>query len=193
MEEKKGSRKEAILEIARTILIEEGHHRLTMRRLTEKVGIKLASLQYHYPTKNALIGALIEKSVQTYHHITLDLIRSIRVEESDGPIGRLFDIYQDEMESGVFEQLWALSVQDPDLKKQYDGLYLAFWEKVTAEIALFDPQASENACRSRAAMVIALLDGLEIFIGAELLKQNLPSDLQTDVVSQVRAIATGRL
>ena len=140
------SRKESILAIARTILVEEGHHRLTMRRLTEKVGIKLASLQYHYPTKNALIGVLIEKSVQTYHHIMLDLIRSIRSEETDGGIGRLFAIYQDEMESGIFEQLWALSVQDPELKQQYDELYLTFWDSVTAEMELFDPQASESDC-----------------------------------------------
>lgn len=186
------SRKEMILEMARAILIEEGHHRLTMRRLSEKVDIKLASLQYHYPTKNALIGTLIKTSVTTYHTIMLDLIRSIRAKEEVEAVGRLFEIYQDEMASGVFEQLWALSVQDVDLKKQYDQLYADFWDRVTEEMGQFDPQASVQDCRTRAVMVIALLDGLETFVGGATLAPKLPADLAAKIIMQIRAIATGQ-
>jgi len=48
-----------IVQAAREILVSEGFHKLTLRSVANKVGIKLASLQYHFSNRAALIQALI--------------------------------------------------------------------------------------------------------------------------------------
>ncbi|MFK7802156.1 MAG: TetR/AcrR family transcriptional regulator [Anaerolineae bacterium] len=192
MEYKTISRKDAILAIARSILIEEGHYRLTMRHLAEKSGMKLASLQYHFSTKTALISALMAQSIGTYHQMIHQLVRSIGTAGDGAAIGRLFAIYQDEQASGVFEQLWALSVQDAALKQQYEEAYVVFWKTISAEVGRIDPAADEESCRTRAAMIIALLDGLETFFSADTLRSKVPSQLQEQVVKQVKGIALGK-
>lgn len=191
MEYKTISRKDAILEIARSILIQDGHYRLTMRHLAEKSGMKLASLQYHYPTKTELISALMAQSIGTYHQMIHHLVRSIGTGQDNEAIGRLFAIYQDEQASGVFEQLWALSVQDAQLKQQYEEAYIGFWELIDEEVGRFDPTADAETRRTRAAMIIALLDGLETFFSAEQLRTQVPSQLQNQVVLQIKNIVTG--
>lgn len=193
MQYKTLSRKDAILEIARIILIEEGHYRLTMRNLAERSGMKLASLQYHFPTKSELVSALMTQSVTNYHRMIQHLIRSIGTNEDGDALGQLFAVYQDEQASGVFEQLWALSVQDVMLKQQYEELYAAFWETISAEVGRFDPSANTDTKRTRAAMIIALLDGLETFFTAGQLRSKIPALLQDQVVQAVKNIAIGNL
>ena len=50
-------RKLQILASARHILVSQGYHKLTMRNLANEVGIKLASLQYHYKSREDLLIA----------------------------------------------------------------------------------------------------------------------------------------
>ena len=193
MQYKTLSRKDAILEIARIILIEEGHYRLTMRHLAEKSGMKLASLQYHFSTKSELVSALMAQSVTSYHRMIQHLVHSIGTGQDSAAIGQLFAVYQDEQASGVFEQLWALSVQDAALKQQYEELYANFWETISREIGRFDETADAETRRTRAAMIIALLDGLETFFTADQLRLSVPSQLQDQVVQAVKSIATGKI
>jgi len=186
------TRKDAILQIARHILVAEGHYRLTMRNLAEKSGMKLASLQYHYPTKTELVSALMDQSIDTYHRMIWNLVNSIGTSEDKAAIHQLFANYQDEQMNSAFDQLWALSVQDPSLKQQYGEAYASFWEKISDEVGRFDPSADSDTKRTRAAMIISLLDGLETFFSAEQLRQNIPGQLQDQVVTLVRNIATGK-
>ncbi|MFT5197101.1 MAG: AcrR family transcriptional regulator [Cellvibrionaceae bacterium] len=192
MEYKTLSRKDAILEIARYILTTEGHYRLTMRNLAEKSGMKLASLQYHFPTKTELVSALMEQSIGKYHRMILHLVRSIGTNEDSAAIGRLFSVYQDEQTKGVFEQLWALSVQETILKQQYEKLYADFWETISTEVGRFDATADAETKKSRAAIIISLLDGLETFFSADQLRQKVPAQLQNQVVMLIRSVAAGK-
>ena len=59
-----GERKQEIAQAARDILISEGFHKLTLRNVANRVGIKLGSLQYHYNNRAALIGALVEQATE---------------------------------------------------------------------------------------------------------------------------------
>ena len=185
------TRKAEIIQAAQQILIEEGHYRLSMRRVAERVGIKLASLQYHFPSKKALVGLLLAESLAHYHQLVLELVATVAADEDPTALHHLFITYQDSQVSGIFEQLWALSIQEPALKRQYDEAYTSLWQDVTALVHRFDAQANEDQCKTRAALIIALLDGLETFFGTELLRQEMPELLQTAVLAQIKTIANG--
>ncbi|MEM7116349.1 MAG: TetR/AcrR family transcriptional regulator [Chloroflexota bacterium] len=185
------TRKAEIIQAAQQILVEEGHYRLSMRHVAERVGIKLASLQYHFPSKKALIGVLLAESLGHYHQLVLELVTAVSTNEDPTALNHLFTTYQDSQVSGIFEQLWALSIQEPELKRQYDEAYASLWQGVAALVRRFDAQANDAQCKTRAALIIALLDGLETFFGTEQLRQEMPELLQTAVLTQIKAIASG--
>ena len=51
---------QAIIEAASHILIEDGYNGFTLRKVAEAAGISIGNLNYHYPTKVALIDALLD-------------------------------------------------------------------------------------------------------------------------------------
>ena len=59
-------RKEQILQLAIGIIAEEGYGKLTMRALAKASGMKLGALQYHFPTREALLRALTEYIAEEY-------------------------------------------------------------------------------------------------------------------------------
>ncbi len=61
-------RKLQILDAARHILVSQGYHKLTMRNLANEVDIKLASLQYHYKSREDLLIALVEKPLRAMRY-----------------------------------------------------------------------------------------------------------------------------
>ncbi len=187
------TRKEEILQNARDILITHGHHRLTMRHVAENVGIKLASLQYHYPTKSVLIEALLLASVSQYHQLMIQLVQSIGSEDDLALIEQLFATYQDEQESGIFEQLWALSVKDAKLKALYEESYSSLLSSIRTIVGETDTTVDEAQKRIRAILIISLLDGLETFLSAEMLRPNVSLMLSEQVIRTIRGIMLGNI
>ncbi|MEO5807401.1 TetR/AcrR family transcriptional regulator [Devosia sp.] len=58
--ESSDERKLAIAQAARELIIEKGFEGLRTRDIAERVGINIATLHYHVPTKNALIALVAE-------------------------------------------------------------------------------------------------------------------------------------
>lgn len=59
--EPRSGRQQQIVEVAGRILAEEGREALTMRRLANELGIKAPSLYKHFPDKQAVEAALIDR------------------------------------------------------------------------------------------------------------------------------------
>ncbi|MCH7866091.1 MAG: TetR/AcrR family transcriptional regulator [Myxococcales bacterium] len=189
------ARKDEILAAAQRILIEEGHHRLTLRNVAEKVGIKLASLQYHFPNKHDLITALMVSVDENYQGLLESLLGVIDSSATDEAaarvIERVFAEYQDERALNLHEQLWALSIRDSAMMDQYLKGYSNIWESTAEVIGRFDPAATEDERRTRAALLIALVDGLETFLSAEQLRRRLPDSIKTSFSELIKTIARG--
>jgi AcrR family transcriptional regulator len=72
-----GGRPAEILDAAEDLLSKEGLAGFSMRRLADRVGIKLASLQHHFQTKGQLMEALIERSEDLYQQDLTHLLREL--------------------------------------------------------------------------------------------------------------------
>ena len=189
------ARKGEILEAARRILIEEGHHRLTMRNVAQHVGIKLASLQYHFPNREELVIALIQSGNETYQGLVNSLQGDVDSSTTDPAIAamleRVFEEYQDERSLNFHEQIWALSVRDPRMKEHYFEGYTQIWNSAAEIIGRIDPESTEAERRVRAALIIALLDGLEAFLSVKKLRHRLPDTMREDVAKLIKSITRG--
>ena len=54
-------RKSQILEVASELLLERGFHAFSYRDLSDRLGITKASIHHHFPSKEALGGALVDR------------------------------------------------------------------------------------------------------------------------------------
>jgi TetR/AcrR family transcriptional repressor of nem operon len=81
-----------ILDVAQDLIQRRGANAMSYQDLSEAVGIRKASVHYHFPTKQDLIDALIER----YHRYFLGLVDRVVAEESDP--ARMLDRY-----IGLFE------------------------------------------------------------------------------------------
>ena len=59
-------RASAILEAARLLLARDGYAALAMRSVAQQVGVSLSTVQHYYPSRDALIEALLEQTFARY-------------------------------------------------------------------------------------------------------------------------------
>jgi len=59
-----GGRREQILDAARAALIKVGYEKITTRRIAEEAGVNIATLHYHFGTKEALLAEAVRHTMR---------------------------------------------------------------------------------------------------------------------------------
>ena len=86
---KKGGRASEVVQAAYALIAEKGFEGLRTREIAERVGINSATLHYYYPTKEALIGAVVEYLMQELQH------SRISVDDTSSALDRLRGEFED--------------------------------------------------------------------------------------------------
>jgi TetR/AcrR family transcriptional regulator, cholesterol catabolism regulator len=60
--------RERVLSVAEMLFRQRGYNVVTMRDIAEEVGIRQASLYYHFPSKEQLFITVIEQVFERHHH-----------------------------------------------------------------------------------------------------------------------------
>jgi hypothetical protein len=132
---------------------------------------------------------------ETYLSLVESLLGAADSSASDKAVAatldRLFEEYQDEQSLNFNQQLWALSVGEPQSMDQYMDGYLDIWDSAVEMIGRFDPESTDNQRRSRAVLIIALVDGLETFFRAEQLRCRLPETMKETISTLIKSIVRG--
>ena len=55
-----------ILKAARTVFIRDGHAGLSMRMVAEEAGVALGNVSYYFPSKRALLEAMLKEELADY-------------------------------------------------------------------------------------------------------------------------------
>ena len=76
--------KERLLEIASSLIQQKGVNGMSYQHLSDEIGIRKASIHYHFPKKDDLVEALIIRSKENYHQFYLSIANS-----DDSPINKL--------------------------------------------------------------------------------------------------------
>lgn len=96
-------RKDAILDEATRLFAERGYAACSMADLAECVGLRKASLFHHFPSKDDLYGAVLERLMRT-------LSETIAQSISAGPLEEQLDRMSDGMVSAFGEQPFAARI-----------------------------------------------------------------------------------
>ena len=164
-----GERKVSILEAAHEILAKEGYQGFTMRRVAHQAQMHLKTLQHYFSTKkDLLIGVLRYSVLKKYKEFWETLVRK----QSENPrdifqlaIDYLINDAKDPLTSRFFPELWALSTRDPDAADAMEELYALYRSIMDKLIRVLNPTLPEQSVARRAVAIIAMIEGMTLFIG----------------------------
>jgi AcrR family transcriptional regulator len=187
-------RKKEILIAARKILVEDGYHQFTMRSLASKVGIKLASLQYHFPTKEIVLRELMNDASDYYQSsfkARFDIKEKLTPEQK---LSRIVDFILDDHDSkemsAFFIQLEAMAITEESAAKALSKFYQAYWNDIVLFITSFNSKLSKTEKKIRSAVIISLLEGSGIFLTDPALSKALPNTYKKYLKRMVLQIIT---
>lgn len=188
-------RKAEIVREARALMVEQGYGALSLRAVAERVGIKLASLQYHVPTKSDLLSLLVEDAVAQYRSALTGFSddRSNAEETFDEAMAWLLTPSPEWNELAKFEiQFWALAFVDETAAAALDE-YLGLYREFLADlIRRLNPGLSKAKAERRAIALASLLEGSMLFYGPRPAGAAPPRGALNDLIAAARAIALSR-
>ena len=159
-----------IVEVARAVLMSKGYAQFSMRNVATEAGMRLANVQYYFPTRNDLVRALMEDTQQRYEAAYRECLLN-------APPDRLerFKAFMDFSLSDVanpetrrfITQMWALldtmDAASGHLLNEFYEMDLAALSERVAEV---DPNCPAGEVRRRATLLAAMIEGLVIVRGA---------------------------
>jgi AcrR family transcriptional regulator len=157
--------RERLLEGAKRSLLEKGYARTTARDIVAASGANLASIGYHFGSKDALLTAAMIEAIGEWG----DAIEAIlRDAHHDDPVEQLEAIWAGAISSITTQrQLWVASVEvfvraerDPAIRAQLGDALEQAREGLGAMILGGREHADPTDARRLGALCLAVLDGL---------------------------------
>jgi AcrR family transcriptional regulator len=182
-----------ILEATRILLSEEGYDALSLRKIAQKVGIHLKTLQHYFPNKNELIRSTLSYTDLLYVEASTEIaLQSDQPEERFKSYVRfLIDDDKNQQTAGFFYQLWARAHVDDFTNQVMHKMYRSHTQNIEELIKLLNPDLSTESRRQRAVMIAALIEGMMLFVGYGKQRMDSVGDVESAVVDQCFRIAVG--
>ncbi|MCM2387802.1 TetR/AcrR family transcriptional regulator [Streptomyces albipurpureus] len=156
----------ALLDAAEEILLADGYAELSMRAVAAAAGVRLGHLQYYFPTRADLVGAVLGRVLNR----SLDRLQPLLAAESAARatdpaqvVRTILAEQEDPRLVRLFTDLWALAAHDETVAEAVRGFYRDYQDQVGAFLHQCRPDLTEQVCRSRAAVFTMLMEGAALF------------------------------
>lgn len=157
------NRRDLILDVTETLLVEIGNGDLTMRKIAAAADISLGNLQYHFATREALLLALLVRFLEPYEDRIQDTPKGLPedlVEALTQMFAQALSVPDFDRCATIYKEIWAASSHSPDMRralKTYYARLLDFYRKILAQVAAPGTQASK--IDRAATAILPLLEG----------------------------------
>ncbi|MDO9002395.1 MAG: TetR/AcrR family transcriptional regulator [Aquabacterium sp.] len=148
-----------ILHAATQQLIEAGYAGFSTRQVAERLGLRLSNVQYYFPTREALLEALLAG-------VLADALAEFGRHPAEHDLASLVRFVlagQTPQACRLFLELWALAARDAGARSAMDGFYLAYRKEIEQAVAKVAPGIGGAERARRAALIMALLEGVSLF------------------------------
>ncbi|WP_350278491.1 TetR family transcriptional regulator [Kribbella sp. HUAS MG21] len=156
------ARRDAVLAVARELLVEEGFDQFVLRRVAAKAGMKLGNLQYYFATRDDLLEALIRAE---FEH---DLAAVRRATNVDGLTEAARALVRNWTTGAgtVFGTMSLLAYHHTRFRELNHEIYEAFYSELGVLIRRVSPDLPDQEIRMRARLITSVLDGVAMQIHA---------------------------
>lgn len=155
------------LECLEDLALEKGLDDVSMRDVAKRLGISLAALQYHYPSKSALLDGFVNRTIDAYRD-RIGAMAGGGVRRSD--LSALVRFCAEETlqmsEHGLLAMIEARSHHDEGARRAMERFMGAYVDVLFDSVVSERPDLSPSDARAAAMMICALLEGLPAAIAA---------------------------
>jgi AcrR family transcriptional regulator len=185
-----------ILRSAHALLARSGPAQFSMRNVAARAGLHLANVQYYFPTRDALLDALLQDIGRRYREAyrrCLDEAGTNRTERFAAILNFNLEDIGKRATRRYFIQLWALlDALDGNSGRRLKELYEIDIDQLSERIHELDAHASATAVRRRATLLAAMIEGLMVVRGAHSTEAREAEKLLDDARELGFAIALGQ-
>lgn len=165
----KGQRRvEDILDAAVRVLIEDGYALFTMRRIADAADMRLSNLQYYFSTKEDLLNALLQRTVDIYD-ASLAALAQNRTGTPQMKFRRMIEyLLQDQTDKDsciIFWELWAIAGRDAAVAAIMNAYYDSYLDKMSEAIRAAAPSMPKRLAQRNAGVIVALIEGASLLRG----------------------------
>ncbi|MFF0284589.1 TetR/AcrR family transcriptional regulator [Streptomyces sp. NPDC005262] len=190
--------REDLLEGAKRCLLEKGYARTTARDIVAASGTNLASIGYHYGSKEALLNLAFLKVTEEWGEL---LTKQPEAGRGDGPPEAPLDQFRDVWERviGSYERtraVWQLQMEvvsrvdsDPELQKALAGPQREGRNGLAENMLGIDPESDPERARVAGLFCQALLAG--VMVQWMIDRDSAPS--AQDLTDGLKAVLEGRV
>ena len=157
-----------ILQAAEELIIASGYHSFSLRKVADTAGITLGNLQYYYPSKDKLIAAMLDNSIQRY----IDRFMEVRLEVGVDPKVQFVALIEEIMTdlnrkntTMFFPEVWSLSNHYPHAVEIMDEMYGKYRDILIEVMAEMNPSLSPSQLHRLAVFISSSMEGHTMFIG----------------------------
>ena len=150
-----------VMTLMAEIALEKGLDALSMRDVAKRAGISLAALQYHFPSKDALIAAFVDAMLDGYRK-EVGAIRSASDQASELRNIVVFAARQtlDDRTGDIFAMLEARAIHDPSTALALDSFMRSYLEIVCDALLRRHPLLPLKDAQLAATRIVAMIEGL---------------------------------
>lgn len=165
---KKGAEtRTTIIQSAIKLLIEEGYHSFSLRKVALRAGVSIGNLQHHFASKENLISVMLDDVISGYLEEFQSLLKS-----ADSPKQQLRSVIQRVVEdlgtketTMFFPELWSLANHDRSVSKLMHTMYAKYQAIYHTIIKAINPGLSKSQIEKAGLFFVSSLEGHTMFIG----------------------------
>ena len=80
------STRETILDTAESLFAQQGHEATSMRQITGAAGVNLASVNYHFGSKESLVQAVLKRRLEVLNRERMRLLDELEAQSGGNPL-----------------------------------------------------------------------------------------------------------
>lgn len=160
-------RQKQIIEAARELVIEEGYHNFSIRKVAKRVGLSAGNVQHHFSSRVELMAAMLDSVIEFYMD-NLDRV----ILEAESPEEKLFLVIQHitkdlttRKTTQFFPEIWSLANHEPEIDALVESMYQSYRSVYQGLAQEINPDLSDAQALNFAVFLSSSLEGHTMFIG----------------------------
>lgn len=183
----------AIVRVARKALLEGGSLEFSLRAVALGAGISISNLQYYFPTRQAVLRAIIAPIIDAYlDDLKRALDRSVSPRESlDALLDKALADARNAKDAALWWHFVSLASTDPECARMFDEWYDTLTRGIAELVRAVNPEMKTAASLHAASLLVAMADGLALQLSAGRRKRDYPRGLDTAFRAAVNHLVLG--
>lgn len=187
------SRKTAILEVAKNLLVEKGFAAISFRNVSKRADVTVGNVTYYFPTKEHLMDELaayiFDRWEEGFRRRKPDDLHGA-VEIFDYSIRYMIEENKRPGTNALLQEMWAMASRSEIVMRMLDTFYARVRHWILEVMPPVEPPLSDHTRKLRAALITAQIEGLIVLIGPRRIPHDEMRGLEDAAVEAARRLAT---